>query len=119
MTTGRIGAHMALLAMLVACGNTASGVKKDTERAADNTAAAATAATQSVGGALETASVKSAIMADRRVDASDINIDTDEARKTVTLNGFVKTADQKRVAGEIAASKAVGYAIKNNLGVRR
>lgn len=119
MTTGRIGANLALVLILVACGNTASGVRKDTERAADNTAAAAGAATNSVGGALETASVKSAIMADRRVDASDINVDTDEARKTVTLNGFVKTAEQKRVAAQIAASKATGYTIVNNLGVRR
>ena len=118
MRTIRIGASAMLLAFAVGCGNTAQGVKDDTEVAADKTAKAAEATGDAIGGALETASVKSAIVADPRVGAREINVDTDEPRKTVTLNGSVTTAEQKRVAGEIAAAKATGYTIINNLVIR-
>lgn len=118
MKTIRICAGAALLVLAVGCGNTADGAKEDAARAAESTAKAAEATTDAMGGALETASVKAAIIADPRVGAGDINVDTDEARKSVTLNGTVKTADQKRVAGEIAASKATGYTIVNSLVIR-
>jgi osmotically-inducible protein OsmY len=110
--------RLALLCALAACSNTADGMRQDTDRAADKTTKAATATGDAMGGAMETASVKTAIMADSRVDAGDINVDTDEARKTVTLNGAVKTKDQKRIAGEIAAEKAKGYSVVNNLAIR-
>ncbi len=118
MKTIGISISMALLALTIGCGNTAEGVKEDTEVAAEKTAEAASATADAMGGALETASVKAAIIADERVGASDINVDTDEATKTVTLNGAVRTEEQKRIAGEIAASKAAGYSIVNNLAVR-
>ena len=119
-----------LLALSTACGNTADGVKKDAENAADKTAEAADAAAEktaeaaaatgaAVGGALETGQVKSAIMADTRVDASDINVDTDEGKKTVTLKGSVKSETEKVIAGEIAAAKATGYTIVNDLTIRK
>jgi PBP1b-binding outer membrane lipoprotein LpoB len=114
----RVGAGAILLALTVGCGNTAQGVKEDTAKAAENTAKAAEATTDVVGGAMLTASVKSAIIADPRVGAREINVDTDEARKTVTLNGTVTTDEQKKVSGEIAATKATGYTIVNNLAVR-
>lgn len=107
-----------LLAFAIGCGNTADGAKEDTAEAVESTAKAAEATTDAMGGALETASVKAAIIADPRVGAGDINIDTDEAAKTVTIKGTVTTAEQKRVAGEIAATKATGYTIINNLEVR-
>lgn len=115
----RTGAGAVLLALAVGCGNTADGVQEDTAKAVESTAKAAEATTDAMGGALETASVKSAIIADPRVGAGDINVDTDEAAKTVTIKGTVTTAEQKRVAGEIAATKATGYTIINNLEVRR
>lgn len=118
MNRMRIGTSVALLVLSVGCRNTAEGVKQDTEVAADKSAEAASATVDAVGGALETASVKAAIIADERVGAGDINVDTDEATKTVTLNGAVKTEEQKRIAGEIAATKATGYAIVNNLAIR-
>ncbi len=119
-----------LLALSTACSNTAKGVKEDAENAADKTsevakdaaeksAEAAAATGAAVGGALETGQIKSAIMADKRVDASDINVDTDEAKKTVTLKGSVKTEAEKVIAGEIAATKAAGYTIVNDLTVRK
>ncbi len=118
MRTIRIGASALLLAFAVGCGNTADGAKEDAAEALESTAKAAEKTTDAMGGALETASIKAAIIADPRVGAGDINVDTDEALKRVTLNGFVKTAEQKRVAGEIAATKATGYSIVNNLVLR-
>lgn len=112
------GLGIALLVLSAACSNTAEGVKQDSEQAADKTAQAASRSADAVGGALETASVKAAIIADSRVGASDINVDTDETSRTVTLNGGVKTEEQKRIAGEIAAAKAIGYSIVNNLAIR-
>lgn len=119
-----------LLALSTACSNTAKGVKEDAENAADKTsevakdageksAEAAAATGAAVGGALETGQIKSALMADTRVDASDINVDTDEGKKTVTLKGSVKTQTEKVIAGEIAATKAAGYTIVNDLTIRK
>jgi osmotically-inducible protein OsmY len=118
-----------MLALATACGNTAEGVKKDADKAAEATAEAADVAGEktaeaaaatgaAVGGAVETGQVKTALMADKRVDASDINVDTDEGSKVVTLKGTVKTAAEKTIAGEIAAAKATGYTVVNNLTIK-
>lgn len=78
-------------------------------------------ATHSLGrtadAAVQTMDVKSALVADKRVDASGINVDTDAATKTVTLKGHVPTAAQKTIAAEIARDKAEGYKITNDLRV--
>ena len=84
-------------------GDRAGEATKDVGRAAD--------------AAVQTVDVKSALIADKRIDASNINVDTDAATKTVTLKGHVPTAAQKTVAGEIASAKAEGYRIKNELRV--
>jgi hyperosmotically inducible periplasmic protein len=68
--------------------------------------------------AAETAEVKTALMADKRVDASDINVDTDGDTKTVILKGHVPNASQKSIAERIARDKAEGYHVKNELMVR-
>ena len=124
---------------LAACSNTAAGVEKDAERNADKAAAAtaeakadtkeatkeATAATKdaaataggAVAAAVETIDVKSALMADRTVDASHINVDTFHETKTVVLKGSVKTATQRDEAARIAAAEATGYRVDNQLTV--
>lgn len=131
---------------LAACSNTAAGAKKDAEINADKAAAAADkaedkaqaagekaaaegkeAAAESkeagreAGGAIkaaiETIDVKSALMADRTVDASHINVDTFHETKTVVLKGSVKTATQRDEAARIAAAEAPGYRIDNQLTV--
>jgi len=113
---------------LAACSNTAAGVEKDAERNADKAAAAtrdASAATRdaaantggAVAAAVETIDVKSALMADRTVDASHINVDTFHETKTVVLKGSVKTATQRDEAARIAAAEATGYRIDNQLTV--
>lgn len=88
------------------CANTVKGAKQDTERAVESTAAAA-----------ETVDVKAALIADGRVDASNINVDTSASTKTVVLKGSVPTADQKAAAERIAREQAKGYTITNQLTV--
>lgn len=107
-----------LIVLTAACGNTADGVRRDADNAAEKTADAATDAGAAVGGAIETGQVKTALMADTRIDASDINVDTNEDARTVTLKGTVKTELERVTAGEIAAGKAAGYTIVNELTVR-
>ena len=119
-----------------ACDNTARGVKQDTaaakDEARDKSDAAkaesketATDAKRTAGesgaavdAATETLDVKSALMADSTVDASDINVDTYHETKTVVLKGSVPTAAQKDEAGRIAAREAEGYKIDNQLTVK-
>ena len=61
--------------------------------------------------------IKTALIADKTVEASDINVDTDGATKTVTLKGHVPTAAQKATAGRIAKEKAPDYRVVNMLVV--
>ena len=109
---------VALVALFAACSNTADGVKKDADSLGDKTAAATAGAGDAMAGAKQTAEVKAALMADTRVDASNINVDTNGATKTVTLNGTVPTEAMKTLAAEIAQPKAEGYTIVNNLTVK-
>lgn len=131
---------------LAACDNTAAGAKKDAEINSEKAAAAtadardkaddaaekaaaegreATAegkeAAREAGGAvsaaIETIDVKSALMADRTVDASHINVDTFHETKTVVLKGSVKTATQRDEAARIAQAEAPGYRVDNQLRV--
>jgi osmotically-inducible protein OsmY len=67
--------------------------------------------------AMETFDVKTALMRDERVDAGDINVDTDHQTKTVVLKGRVPTAEQKTIAGDIATAQATGYRVQNDLVV--
>jgi osmotically-inducible protein OsmY len=124
---------------LVACSNTAAGAKKDAEEnaakaadavdkaedkaapaareAAAETREAAREAGGAVAAAIETIDVKSALMADRTVDASHINVDTFHETKTVVLKGSVKTATQRDEAARIAAAEAPGYRVDNQLAI--
>ena len=131
---------------LAACSNTAAGVEKDAENNAAKAAAAAaetkaeakeaTAETKdatrdaraevkdeakdaagAIKAAVETVDVKSALMADRTVDASHINVDTFHETKTVVLKGSVKTASQRAEAARIAAAEAPSYRIDNQLTI--
>ncbi len=65
-----------------------------------------------------TAEIKTALMADKSVDASHIDVDSDGDTKTVTLKGTVPSAAQKASAERIARAKANGYKVRNTLTVR-
>jgi predicted small secreted protein len=113
---------------LAACSNTSAGAKKDAEANADKAAAESREAAEdtkdatrdaagNLKAAVETIDVKSALMADRTVDASQINVDTFHETKTVVLKGSVKTATQRDEAARIAAAEATGYRIDNQLQI--
>jgi osmotically-inducible protein OsmY len=90
----------------VGCANTVKGAKQDTEKAAEAMAAGA-----------ETFDVKAALIADGRVDAGNINVDTVASTKTVVLKGSVPSAEQKAVAERIAREQAKGYNVVNELTI--
>jgi osmotically-inducible protein OsmY len=58
-------------------------------------------------------------MADASIDSTSIDVDTNADTKTVTLRGRVRTAAEKTKAASIAADKAPGYRVTNNLEVGR
>jgi hypothetical protein len=86
-------------------------------RAGDATADATDGAVSATTAAATTAVVKSALTADTEVDASDIDVDTDGATKTVTLKGRVDNQAQRTAAERIARDKAEGYTIVNELTI--
>ena len=95
-----------LLTAAAACAQTARGVVEDTK---ENTSA--------VRGGIETMDVKSAIMADKTIDAGAIDVDTFQDRKLVVLRGSVPTEQQKQRAESIARESAKGYTVENKLAV--
>ena len=106
---------------LAACSNTAAGVEEDTRRAGEKAAEAvddaARETARATAAAVETIDVKSALMADRSVDASGIDVDTFPETKTIVLKGSVKTTAQRDEAARIAGAEAPGYKIDNQLKV--
>ena len=129
MWTGAI----AIAALAAGCSGQAA--RTDSEAARDGTRAAAGQTRDAVkdagnavgdavinGGraadaAVETMDVKTALIADSRIDSGGINVDTDHVTKTVTLNGHVPNAAQRKFAEEIAVKKAVGYRVENKLTI--
>jgi hyperosmotically inducible periplasmic protein len=131
----------ALAALPFGCRNTAEGVKKDarenTEEAKEESREAAKEAKEAgrelgaearqagreagaeVQAAKQTMDVKLALMTDSSIDASKINVDTDDETKTVTLKGTVPSAAQKAAAERVAKANAEGYKIRNMLTVAR
>jgi osmotically-inducible protein OsmY len=61
--------------------------------------------------------VKAALLADKSVDASHIDIDVNKDAKVLYLRGTVPTAAQKAAAERIARDKADGFAVRNELTV--
>jgi hypothetical protein len=61
---------------------------------------------------------KAALVADSKVTAAGIDVDTDGATKTITLKGHVPSKAQKAAAERIAVEKAsAGYTVRNELVV--
>ena len=88
------------------------------EKAGDKLAGAAKDAGAAMEAGKQTLDVKTALMADSSIDASRIDVDTDQGTRTVTLKGSVPNAAQKASAERIARSKAEGYKVRNLLVVR-
>ena len=115
-----------------ACRNTAAGLKRDTEenskkaaveasKAADKasaaTADAAQRAAEAAHAGTQTMSGKTALLADKRVKATGINVDTDSTTRTVTLKGHVPSEEQRTIAEQITSRHSSGYHVRNELTV--
>jgi multidrug efflux pump subunit AcrA (membrane-fusion protein) len=72
-----------------------------------------------VDAAKQLADIKMALMADPDIDGTKIDVDAEEATKTIHLKGRVPTAAQKSAAERIARAKAEGWKIHNMLTVGR
>ena len=97
--------------------NAAEATKEGAEKAAEATKDAAKNTANTADGAQQTMQIKSALLADKSVDASSIDVDTNGMTKTVTLKGRVPNAAQKASAERIAKSKAPDYTVVNNLTI--
>ena len=100
----------------------ASQTKNDAEaslkHAGESAKEAVNSAADIAAAAAQTAKVKTALVADSKVTAADINVDTEAATKVIVLKGHVPSAEQKAAAGRIAAEKASpGYTVRNELTV--
>jgi osmotically-inducible protein OsmY len=100
-------------------------VAEGTEKAEDKTAHGSEKAGEkasevgdTVSAAAQTTMVKAALMAEKDVDASGIDVDTEAATRTVMLKGTVPTAAQKTTAERVAKAKvSKGYSVHNMLTV--
>jgi osmotically-inducible protein OsmY len=101
-----------------AAGNAAKATGEAAADAARATGDAVANAGRAAEAAVQTMDVKTALMRDSRVDASDINVDTNHETKTVVLKGRVASAAQKTIAEQIAIEQAKGYRVQNDLTVR-
>jgi osmotically-inducible protein OsmY len=110
------------------CSNTVEGLKKDAEQnkveeKTEKAAEAVTTAVKEAGHEIKAKTlaldVKTTLMADKTVDASQLHVDADDQARTLTLSGSVPTAAQKEAAGSIAKSKSGDYRVRNLLTVGR
>lgn len=94
----------------------------DAERAASTAGqrAAEVAERASEKGAIvvRAADIKMTLMADRSIDASGIDVESDAGTSTITLNGTVPSEAERDTAGIVAAAQAPGYRVQNRLTVR-
>ena len=98
--------------------NTAADKTKDASVEAGQKSKNAAGHTESaMDAAAQTLQIKTALIADKAVDADGINVDTDGKTMTVTLKGHVPTAAQKAAAERIAKNKAPEYKVVNLLVV--
>jgi osmotically-inducible protein OsmY len=92
------------------------------ERAGDRVGQESRDAANSVGASLDAAAqtmqIKTALIDADNLDATNIDVDTDGATRTVTLKGHVATAAQKAAAERIAKEKAPDYTVRNMLEVK-
>ncbi len=86
---------------------------------ASATGARAQSSDMTTGVLVLTPRVKIALFSERALDASNINVDTNDATRTVTLSGRVTSQAQKSLAESIAKSNSAGYQVRDCLAIHR
>ena len=95
--------------------------KSAREAAAKGAAIAAAAGAEGLttaAGVLRTGAVKAALLHDSSIDVSDVDVDTNEVARRVTLKGRVQSAAVRDKVIDIAREAAPGYTIDNELTIR-
>ena len=69
-------------------------------------------------GVLRTGAVKAALLHDSSIDVSDVDVDTNEVARRVTLKGRVESAAVRDKVLDLAREAAPGYTIDNELTIR-
>lgn len=72
----------------------------------------------SAAAVLRTGAVKAALLQDRSIDVSDVDVDTDQVSRRVIVKGRVRSAAVRDKVIEIAREAAPGYTIQNELTIR-
>jgi osmotically-inducible protein OsmY len=62
--------------------------------------------------------VKAALLQDNTIDVSDVDVDTDQVARRVTLKGRVRSAAVRDKVIDLAREAAPGYTIDNELTIR-
>jgi osmotically-inducible protein OsmY len=94
-----------------------SKVAEGAKEVGDKVKSGAKEVASEAGAAKQTVDVKAHLLAAKSIDASQIDVETDSRTKTVTLTGFVPTAEQKAAAERLARESAGGYKVRNRLSV--
>ncbi len=81
-------------------------------------AAAGADAAVTAAGVLRTGAVKAALLQDNTIDVSDVDVDTDQVSRRVTLKGRVRSAAVREKVIDLAREAAPGYTIDNELTIR-
>ena len=67
---------------------------------------------------LRTGAVKAALLHDTSIDVSDVDVDTNEVARRVTVKGRVQSAAVRDKVIDLAREAAPGYTIQNELTIR-
>lgn len=98
---------MKKLAILLLSGFLAAGCSQSERNDMANKAdKEMTKAGKAVDEGMSSTRIKSALMASKKIDASNINVDTEQ--KTVYLRGSVKNEEQKKLARELTNTMIAG-----------
>jgi hypothetical protein len=81
-------------------------------------AAAGADAAVTAAGVLRTGAVKAALLQDNSIDVSDVDVDTDQVSRRITLKGRVRSAAVRDKVLDLAREAAPGYSIYNELTIR-
>ena len=81
-------------------------------------AAAGAEGLTTAAGVLRTGAVKAALLHDTSIDVSDVDVDTNEVARRVTVKGRVQSAAVRDKVIDLAREAAPGYTIQNELTIR-
>lgn len=119
------------LAMMIGCGNTADGMKKDSEVVGEKTAQGAENAGKDINEAggdigaatMLTPKIKNAIIANAKLNDEKNLIDISSTEEMVTIDGHVTSEELKALAEEVVTTylkdSNATQKVKNNLTIMK